>query len=95
MYQAQGQEAEFYDLKPQLTSRQLSLMSAFNQLSQERQTEQGAPFPIKEKSIRYYQRFNGSYNYAPDLFIMGIRLIDNEYITQQCEEMRRKANRGK
>ena len=70
-------------------------MGAFNQLSQERATEQGAPFPIKEKAIRYYQEYNGSYNYAPDLFIMAIRLIDNEYIKQQCEEMRRKLNKGK
>ncbi len=57
--------------------------------------EQGAPYPIKDKDIRYYQEFNGSCNYAPDLFIMAIHSIDNEYIKQQCEEMRRKANKGK
>jgi hypothetical protein len=71
------------------------LANAFNQLSQERRTESGAPFPIKEKAIRYHMKHYGSYNYAPDLFIMAIRLIDNEYITQQCEEMRRKADKGK
>ena len=68
-------------------------MSAFNQLSVERKTEQGAPFPIKEKATRYYQKHHSSQGYAPDLFITAIRLIDNEYITQRCEEMRRKASK--
>lgn len=95
MYKAQGELADFYALKPKLTDRQQSLLSSFYRLSNERTTEQGAPYPIKEKDIRYYQRFNGSCSYAPDLFIIAIHAIDNEYITQQCEEMRRKANKGK
>ena len=87
--------AEFYELKPILTHRQQSLISAFYRLSQERTTEQGAPYPIKDKDIHYWQHNNGSCSYAPDLFIMAIHAIDNEYIKQQCDEMRRKANKGR
>lgn len=85
---------DFNELKPQITHRQQVLLNAFYRLSNERTTEQGAPYPIKDKDIHYWQSVNGSCSYAPDLFIMAIHAIDSEYITQQCDEMRRKAKKG-
>lgn len=95
MYQQSGQIEEFNRLKPRLTGKQYMLLSAFNRLSQERRLENGGPMPIKDRDIRYYQQHNGSHGYAPDLFIMAIHDIDQEYIKQTCDEMRRKMNKGK
>ena len=95
LFKAQGQLDELYELKPELTTQQQQLVNAFNRLSQERKTENGAPFPITDRDIRSYQKHNGSCLYAPDLFMIAIHAIDSEYITQQCEEMRRKANKGR
>ena len=95
MYKAQGQIKEFNELKPKLTHKQQSLLGAFYRLSNERTIENGAPYPIKDKDIRYYQKYNGSCSYASDLFIMAIHAIDNEYIKQQCDEMKHNANKGK
>jgi len=90
MYQQQGQLAEFDKLKPTLTAKQIFLMQSFNRLSQERKTEQGAPFAIREKDIHYYMRYNGSGSYPDDLFIFAIHEIDSEYIKMRCEEIKRK-----
>jgi len=90
MYEQMGQVEEFYKIKPELTSSQLILMSSFNRLSQERNTEGGAPLKIRDKDIHYYQSCNGSHGYAPDLFVIAIREIDQEYITLRCEEIKRK-----
>lgn len=95
MYEQSGATDEFYKLKPQLTSKQTMLLNAFNRLSQERRTEQSAPMPIKDRDIHYYQQHNGSHGFAPDLFIMAIHDIDQEYIKQRCDEIRRKMNKGK
>jgi len=81
----------FYELKPSLTDKQVNLLSAFYKLSQERETINGAPLPIKDRDIHYYQKNNGSSGYAPDLFVMAINDIDQEYITKKCEEIKRKA----
>lgn len=90
MYQNSGSIDEFNKLKPKLTGNQLSLISSFNKLSCERRLEQGAPLQIKDRDIHYHQQHNGSHGYAPDLFLHAIRSIDAEYITQRCEEIRRK-----
>jgi len=94
MYERSGSLDEFYKLKPKLTTKQFSLLSAFNRLSQERRLENGGPMPIKDRDIHYYQHHNGSHGYAPDLFIMAIHGVDQEYITQTCDELRRKTNKG-
>ncbi len=95
MYQSSGAMDEFNKLKPSLSGKQMQLVVAFNRLSCERKLEQGAPLQIKDRDIHYYQQHNGSHGYAPDLFVHAIRSIDAEYITQRCEEMRRKMkNRG-
>ena len=65
-------------------------MQSFNRLSQERKTEQGAPFAIKAKDIDYYVRYNGSGLYPDDLFALAIHEIDSEYIKMRCEEIKRK-----
>lgn len=95
MYKQTGSESVFFELKPNLTDQQSLLLSAFYKLSQERATNNNAPLPIKECDIRYYQQFNGSCGYADDLFAIAINSIDNEHIKQQCEELRRKADKGK
>lgn len=71
------------------------MLNAFNRLSQERETQQNAPMPIKDRDIIYYQGYNGSHGYAPDLFLLAIRDIDQDYISQRCEEIKRKLNKGK
>jgi hypothetical protein len=93
-YYSSGNSQEYLELKPALTDRQQSLLSAFYRLSQERTVNQDAPYPIKEQDIRYYQQHYGSCHYPQDLFIMAIHEIDSEYITHRCEQMRR-ANKGK
>lgn len=95
MYERSGELDLFYEKKPQLTKRQVSLIGAFNCLSQERGLEQGAPMPIKDRDIRYYQRYNGSLGYAPDLFLFAINDLDQEYVNHRCEEIRRKIKKGK
>lgn len=90
-----GNIDDFHKLKPQLSNKQMMLLNAFNRLSQERRLENGGPMPIKDLDIHYYQNHNGSHGYAPDLFIIAIHEIDQEYITQTCDEMRRKMNKGK
>lgn len=90
-----GSVEEFYRLKPKLTTKQFMLLNAFNRLSQERRLESGGPLQIKDRGIHYYQQHNGSHGYAPDLFIMAIHEVDQEYIKQTCDEMRRKMNKGK
>jgi len=95
MYKSSGKESEFYELKPKLTEIQIKLLSAFYRLSQERETESGAPLPIKDRDIHYYQKYNGSCGYDADLFVMAINGIDQEYVTQKCEEIRRKMKKGK
>jgi len=95
MYKNSGEESKFYELKPKLTEKQVKLLSAFYRLSQERETESGAPLPIKDRDIHYYQKFNGSFGYADDLFVIAINSIDQEYVTQKCEEIRRKMKKGK
>ena len=81
--------------KPTLTERQVNLLNAFYKLSQERSLEQGSPLSIKDKDIYFYIEKNGSYSMPEDLFIKAIHEIDSEYIKQRCEEMRRKASKGK
>lgn len=95
MYERSGAIDEFNKLKPRLTGNQLMLLGAFNRLSQERRTEQGAPLAIKDRDIHYYQHHNGSHSYASDLFIIAIHDIDQEYIKQRCDEIRRKIKKGK
>ena len=95
MYQQSGQLEEFNRLKPKLTAKQFALLNAFTNLSLERRLEGGGPLRIKDIDIHYYQHHNGSHGYAPDLFIMAIHDVDQEYITQTCDEMRRKMNKGK
>jgi len=95
MYEQDGLIDDFYTLKPKLTTNQMMLSNSFNRLSQERRTEQGAPLRIKDRDIHYYQSHNGSNGYAADLFIMAIRDIDQEYVEQRCDEIRRKINKGK
>lgn len=90
MYKAQGMLNEFKELKPQLTARQQSLLCAFHRMSQERDCIEREPLPIKDRDIHYYQKNNGSCEYAPDLFIIAIHAIDCEYIKHQCDEVRRK-----
>lgn len=85
----------FNTLKPQLTDKQLSLIGSFYKMSQERTIEQGAPYPIKAKEIHYYQDYNGSCSYAPDLFIIAIHAIDSEYIKNRCEQMRQESKKVK
>lgn len=81
----------FYELKPDLTDKQVNLLSAFYKLSQERETMNGgAPLPIKDRDIHYYQEHNGSCGFAPDLFVTAINDIDLEYVTKKCEEIKRK-----
>ncbi len=94
MYERSGSLDEFYKLKPKLSTKQTMLLNAFNRLSQERKLENGGPLQIKDRDIHYYQHHNGSNGYAPDLFIMAIHEIDQEYITQTCDELRRKINKG-
>ena len=91
----QDQLEQFNELKPELTNQQQMLSNAFCRLSQERKHNQGVPEPIKDRNIHYWQSINGSCHYPRDLFIMGIHSIDNEYMIKQCEEIRRKANKGK
>lgn len=90
MYARQNQAEEFYKLKPNLTQQQVSLLSAFYKLSQERRTEQGFPLVIKDSDIREYQRYNSSI-YADDLFIHAINEVDREYIGLKAKEMKQKA----
>lgn len=70
------------------------LLSAFYRLSQERDLEQGAPLAIKDKAIIFYKDIYGSCQLPDDLFAIAIHEIDNEYIKQRCEEIRRKNNKG-
>jgi hypothetical protein len=95
MYDRMGNADDFYKLKPKLSNKQMMLLNAFNRLSQERRLENGGPMPIKDRDIHYYQHHSGSHGCAPDLFIMAIHEVDQEYITQTCDEMRRKMNKGK
>lgn len=95
MYERSGATDEFYKLKPRLTNKQANLLNAFNRLSQERETQSGAPMTIKDRHIHYYQHHNGSHGFASDLFILAIHDIDQEYIKQRCDEIRRKMNKGK
>lgn len=77
-------------IKPKLSQRQVSLLSAFYRLSQERALEQGAPLSIKDKDIVFYNSVHGSCGIPTDLFMIAIHDIDSEYIKQRCEEIRRK-----
>ncbi len=95
MYKNRNKEGEFYRLKPDLTDRQHSLLNAFYRLSQERRSNQGAPFPIIDRDIHYYQSVNGSCSYADDLFIMAIHTIDTEYISIECDKIQRRLKKVK
>lgn len=90
MYKRAGKEDQFFQLKPTLTDRQVLLSNAFYRLSQERESCNGAPMPIKDRDIHYYQKHNGSHGYADDLFLFAIHEIDNDYIKAKCEELSRK-----
>lgn len=94
MYKAQGQLTEFEKIKPKLTEQQVMLANAFNRLGHERDLDQGYPVNIKEKDIRYYQYNNGSCCYASDLFIMAIRALDDDYIVNYYEKLKRKSKKG-
>lgn len=94
-YKKVGQLEEFNKLKPKLAAKQLALLNAFNRLSQERRLENGGPMPIKDRDIHYYQHHNGSHGYAPDLFIMAIHGVDQEYIDRRCKDMKAAIDRGK
>ena len=85
-----GREDEIKSLKPVLNARRFGLLNAFNQLSQERRLENGAPMPILNKSIREFIEYYGAIGYPDDLFIEAIQKIDNAYIDARCEEIRRK-----
>ena len=90
LYKMSNKVDEFYSKKPKLTEEQLSLLSAFYKLSQERRTEQGFPLVIRDSDIRAYQRYNSSI-YASDLFIHAINELDREYIDIKAKEIQRKA----
>ena len=94
MYERSGIIEEYNKLKPNLTPRQVSLLCAFNRLSQERRSENGCPLQIKDRDIHYYQSCKGSHGYAPDMFEIAIHDIDNEHIKQRIEEITRKNKDG-
>ena len=91
MFKRSGDEQGFFNLKPVLTSNQLSLLSSFYSLSQERSLESGAPLSIKDSDIRYYLDHNCSH-YPDDLFLAAIHMLDANYIEQRCAEIK-KANK--
>ena len=90
LHKTMGMLSVIEDIKPIMTSKQLSLLGAFYRLSQERGLNNDFPLPIKDKDIHYYQSVNGSCHYAGDLFIMLIHAIDAEYMTNKCNELVRK-----
>ncbi len=71
------------------------LLNAFNRLSQERRLENGGPLQIKDRDIHYHQHHNGSNGYAPDLFVMAIHDVDQEYIDRRCKEIKIEIDKGK
>lgn len=85
-----GRSEEIEKLKANMSENRHRLLSAFNQLSQERRLENGAPMPILNKSIREYIEYYGAIGYPDDLFIEAIQKIDSSYIDARCEEIRRK-----
>ena len=89
----QAQKDSIESIKPKLNGNQYILLSAFYRLSQERGLEQGSPLPIKDKAIYLYLSKNGSGTTPEDLFIMAIHEVDEEYIKQYCDEIKRK-NKG-
>lgn len=95
LYDRSGELDVFFALKPILTYRQTGLIAAFNTLSQERELSQSTLAPIKDMHIHYYQRYNGSLGYAPDLFVFAINDLDQDYTNRRFEELKRKANKGK
>ena len=74
------QIAHIESIKPTLTNNQNKLLSAFYSLSNDRDTEQGQPQPIKGKDIYAYQDRKGSHGYPDDLFETAINSIDQKYI---------------
>ena len=54
-------------------------------MSQERRTQSGAPMPIKDRNIHYYQLHNGSHGFAPDLFIMAMDKEVNDKVREIAE----------
>jgi len=85
-----GRGDEIEKLKADMNEKRYRLLSAFNQMSQERRLENGAPMPILNKRIREYIEYYGANGYPDDLFIEAIQKIDNAYIDARCEEIRRK-----
>lgn len=83
MYKNSRNEQGFFDLKPELNSKQQGLLSSFYRLSQERELQNCAPLPIKDRDIYYFLDKNGS-SYPDDLFLTGIHMLDGHYIEQRC-----------
>jgi len=86
--------ARIETMKPEMTDRRYQLLSMFNELSQERRLENGAPMPIRVSDIHVYVGFNGSLGYPLDLIVEAIKQIDAEYIETRCNEIKRKLNKN-
>ena len=89
-----GREDEIKSLKAEMNGKRFRLLSAFNQLSQERRLQNDAPMPILHKSIVEYTDYYGCIGYPLDLFVQAIQQIDISYIERRCEELRRKNKHG-
>ena len=93
LYKKQGEGAKFLnEMKPKLTPKQLMLLSAFYNMSQERDYVD-SPRKIKRSDIQYFQSENGNIGYPSDVFTFLISDIDSHYMKEENAEIQRQRDR--
>tara|TARA_R100000541_G_scaffold18259_2_gene28055 strand:- start:5694 stop:6023 length:330 start_codon:yes stop_codon:yes gene_type:complete len=82
--------------KPNLTSKQSSLLGAFYRLDRERDRvgQMATPQHLKQSAIREYIKYNGAHSYESDIFMSIILDIDEEYLTLFFAKQKRDAKNG-